>query len=154
MSTPTSDRSRSRTWLAAAGATVLGLTAAAFACSQGGGGGGGGTTDPVATSTPTPTATPTPSATVAAGTVSCAVNGAVALATTCTAERVLVDGAPVLVIRHADGGFRRFDVLADGTLAEADGAQRASFVRTGTTLDVTVGADRYRFDASLLGNAP
>jgi hypothetical protein len=35
------------------------------------------------------------------------------------------DGAAVLVIRHADGGFRRFDVLADGTLAEADGTQRA-----------------------------
>ena len=149
MSTPTSDRSRSRTWLAAAGAAVLGLTAAAFACSQGGGGGGGGgAVDPGSTATPTPTATATP-----AGSVSCAVNGAAAFATTCSAERVLVSGAPVLVIRHADGGFRRFDVLADGTLAEADGAQRASFVRTGTTLDVTVGADRYRFDASLLGNA-
>ena len=147
MSTPTSDRSR--TWLAAAGAAVLGLTAAAFACSQGGGGGGGGgAVDPGSTATPTPTATATP-----AGSVSCAVNGAAAFATTCSAERVLVGGAPVLVIRHADGGFRRFDVLADGTLAEADGAQRASFVRTGTTLDVTVGADRYRFDASLLGNA-
>ena len=150
MSTPTSDRSRSRAWLAAAGASVLGLAAAAFACSQGGGGGGGGTSAP--TPTPNATATPTPSVTPA-GNLSCAVNGAAAFATTCTAERVLVAGAPVLVIRHADGGFRRFDVLADGTLAEADGAQRASFVRSGTTLDVTVGADRYRLDAALLGNA-
>jgi len=86
--------------------------------------------------------------------VSCAVNGAVTLATTCTAERVLVDGAPVLVIRHADGGFRRFDVLAGGTLAESDGAVKAAVLRTGTTLDVTIGTDRYRFDASVLGNAP
>jgi hypothetical protein len=150
MSTPTSDRSRSRAWLAAVSAAVLGLSAAAFACSQGGGGGnGGGTPDPAATATATPTATAAP-----AGSVSCAVNGAAAFAATCTAERVLVGGAAVLVIRHGDGGFRRFDVLADGTLAEADGAQRASFVRTGTTLDITVGADRYRFDAGLLGNAP
>jgi len=89
-----------------------------------------------------------------AGTLSCAVNGAAAFATTCTAERVLVDGAPVLVFRHADGGFRRFDVLAGGTVAEADGAQRATVVRTGTMLDVTVGADRYQFDTSMLGNAP
>jgi len=85
--------------------------------------------------------------------VSCAVNGAGAFATTCTAERVLVDGVPVLVIRHADGGFRRFDVLAGGTVAEADGALRATVLRTGTTLDVTIGADRYRFDAALLGDA-
>ena len=151
MSTPTSDRTRSRAWLAAASASVLGLSAAAFACSQGGVGDGGGTGSP--TPTPTPSPTPAPSAT-AAGNVSCAVDGAAAFATTCTAERVLVDGAPVLVIRHADGGFRRFDVLADGTLAEADGAQQASFARSGTALDVTVGADRYRLDAALLGNAP
>jgi hypothetical protein len=153
MSTPISDRTRSRAWLAAGGAAVLGLTAAAFACSQGGGGGGNG--EGAATPTPAATATPTPTATATlAGTVSCAVNGAAAFATTCTAERALVGGAAVLVIRHADGGLRRFDVLADGTLAEADGAQRASFVRTGTTIDLTVGADRYRLDASLLGNAP
>src|SRR6478752_194508 len=153
MSTPTSESARARAWLAAASAIVLGLCAAAFACSQGGGGGGGGGSAPTPTPTPSATPTPAPSAT-AAGNVSCAVDGAAAFATTCTAERVLVGGAPVLVIRHADGGFRRFDVLADGTLTEADGAQRASFVRSGTTLDVTVGTDRYRFDAALLGNAP
>src|SRR6187549_2497549 len=98
MSTPTSDRPRSRAWLAATSAVVIGLAAAAFACSQGGGtDGGGATAGPAPTPTPAPAATATP-----AGTVSCAVNGAVTLATTCTAERVLVDGAPVLVIRHAD----------------------------------------------------
>ena len=151
MFTPTSDRKRSRAWLAAASASVLGLSAAAFACSQGDGGDGGEASSP----TPTPTASPIPAPSVtAAGNVSCAVDGAAAFATTCTVERVLVEGTSVLVIRHADGGFRRFDVLTDGTLAEADGAQRASFVRSGTTLDVTVGTDRYRFDAALLGNAP
>jgi hypothetical protein len=130
---------------------MLGLCAAGFACSQGGGDEASGTAGPAPAATTTPAAT---ASATTAGTLSCAVNGAATFATSCTAERELVGGAPVLVIRHADGGFRRFDVLAGGTVVEADGALRASVLRTGTSLDVTVGADRYRFEASLLGDAP
>ena len=133
----------------AAAALALALTTAAVACSQGG---GGGSPDPG----PGSTASPTPTGGGTGGTgasLSCAVNGALAFTDGCTAERVLVDGAPVLVIRHADGGFRRFDVLAGGSLAEADGALRATVLRNGSTLEVTIGSDRYRLDASLLGNA-
>jgi hypothetical protein len=154
MSAPTPDRWRSRTTLAAAVVAAFGVTAGVFACSPGGdsgsaasGTGASPTVSPTATPPPTGIATP-------AGTLSCAVNGSAALTTSCTAERVVVAGSPVLVIRHPDGGFRRFDVLAGGTLAETDGAIRAAVVRTGTTLDVTVGADRYRLDVSVLGNAP
>jgi len=144
MSTPTSDRRRTLGFAAAAFA--LGLTATAVACSQGG---GSGSPDPG----PGGSASPTPTATGSTASLSCAVNGALAFTDGCTAERVLVDGAPVLVIRHADGGFRRFDVLAGGSVAEADGALRVAVVRNGTTLEVTIGSDRYRLDASLLGNA-
>ena len=142
MSTRTSDRPRAG--LAAAGALVLGLAAVAFACSQGG---NGGDPDPGATASATAIVAP------GDGTVACAVNGALNYADDCTAEHVVVDGSPVLVIRHADGGFRRFDVLAGGTLAEADGALRATVLRNGTTLEVTIGSDRYRLDAGL-GNVP
>jgi hypothetical protein len=143
MSTPTSDR----TLGFVAAALALGLTVAAVACSQGG---DSGSPDPG----PGGNASPTPTATGNTASLSCAVNGAFAFTDGCTAERVLVDGAPVLVIRHADGGFRRFDVLPGGTLAEADGALRAAVVRNGSTLEVTIDSDRYRLDASLLGNAP
>lgn len=142
MSTPTSDRRR--TLAIAAGALAIGLTATAVACSQ-----GGGSPDPG----PGGSASPTPTATESTASLSCAVNGALAFTDGCTAERVVVDGAPVLVIRHADGGFRRFDVLDGGSLAEADGALRATVLRNGATLEVTIGSDRYRLDASLLGNA-
>ena len=46
--------------------------------------------------------------------VDCAVNGALGFTPACTTERLTVDGTPVLVVRHADGGFRRFEVLPDG----------------------------------------
>jgi hypothetical protein len=115
------------------------LSALLAACSGGGGGSAAPTSD-----------SPNPSATMS-GTrgVSCAIGGAQAFTNSCTVEQAQVEGAPILVVRHADGGFRRF-ALKDGTLAEADGAEQAVVSRSGTTIDVTVGADRYRLDASLL----
>ena len=87
--------------------------------------------------------------------IACALASATAFARDCWVEQHRTGATLQLVVRHPDGAFRVFDVLTDGHgLATADGAQRASFVRAGTTLDVTVGADRYRFDAALLGNAP
>jgi len=145
MSMQTSNRSRFL--VVAAGAAVLGLTAASVACSQEGG--GSATPGPDATATSTPTAAPGGGAQV-----SCATNGALTYSDSCTVERIIVNGTPVLVVRHADGGFRRFDVLAGGTLAEADGAVRATVLRSGATLEVTIGSDRYRLATSLLGNAP
>jgi len=64
-----------------------------------------------------------------------------------------VDGDRVLVVRHADGSFRRFIVRSGPTLEEADGAQRAVVLRTGDTLEVTLGSDRYRLNVSQLANA-
>ncbi|MFA7603773.1 MAG: hypothetical protein WCY29_12260 [Novosphingobium sp.] len=83
--------------------------------------------------------------------VSCAIAGAAAFTETCMLERTRTEGAPVLVIRHADGGFRRFAVT-DGSVTAIDGAQPAAVTRTATGLDVTVGSDRYRLAASQLGH--
>jgi hypothetical protein len=140
MSTPTSDRKRSAAF--AAGILALGMAAANAACSQADGDSGG-----------SGSASPTPSGSPATASLSCAVNGALGFTETCTAERVLVDGDPVLVIRHADGGFRRFDVLPGGTLAAADGALPATVLRDGDTLEVTIGSDRYRLGVSLAADA-
>lgn len=85
--------------------------------------------------------------------VDCAVNGALGFTPACTTERLTVDGTPVLVVRHADGGFRRFEVLPDGRIVAADGTLEAAVLQNGETLEVTIGSDRYRLDPSLFDDA-
>ena len=86
--------------------------------------------------------------------IACALDGAAEFKPDCAVERAVNDGAMTLVVRHPDGGFRRFDVLADGRgVAVADGADEAQVVLAGDTLEVTVGTDRYRFPATARGNA-
>jgi len=58
----------------------------------------------------------------------------------CTVERA----GDLLVVRKADGGFRRLRLTRDG-IAAADGAERAAAVRLpdGST-EVSIGGDRFR----------
>lgn len=132
MFTPTSERMRR-------GTAVAALTLLVAACSQGGGNGA---------APPDGGATSGTSAQVA-----CAINGALNYTESCTVEKVAGADTAMLVIRHADGGFRRFDIISPDTLAEADGAVKATVLRSGSTVEVTIGSDRYRLAASLLGNA-
>ncbi len=81
-------------------------------------------------------------------TIACAVGGSASLEPVCTVERSEVDGRLVLVVHHPDGGFRRFDVMTDGTgLAARDGGQQALVRLADGKLDVTLGEDRYLFPA-------
>jgi hypothetical protein len=59
----------------------------------------------------------------------------------------------MLTMRHADGGFRRFRVLADGRgLEAADGAEPATLRISGQgQIEVTAGHDRYRLPAQIAG---
>lgn len=83
--------------------------------------------------------------------IECAVAGAAAFARACQVERKEVDGVSILVVRHPDGGFRRFEVKRDGTgLAAADGAERAVVTLREQGIEVAVGADRYRFPAQIM----
>jgi hypothetical protein len=94
----------------------------------------------------------TPAATTPAEdvTIDCALHGAGVFARECSVERVEAKDGVQLVVRHPDGGFRRFDVLTDGKgLAAADGAQDATVTVRDGGIDVTVGADRYRFPATV-----
>ena len=82
--------------------------------------------------------------------IECAVAGAPAFARDCVVEESRVEGETILVVRHPDGGFRRFEVTADGTgVATADGAQPAEVTLRQDGIEVAVGTDRYRFPATI-----
>jgi hypothetical protein len=85
--------------------------------------------------------------------IECAVGGTTAFALDCAVERSEQDGTLFLVVRHPDGAFRRFEVLADGRgLAAADGAEPARVSTMEAGIEVAVGADRYRFPATIRGD--
>lgn len=87
--------------------------------------------------------------------IACAVGGAADLAPVCAVERVLHEGILLLVVRHPDGGFRRFEVLRDGRgLALADGAEQALIRYGASFVDLAVGSDRYRFPVTVKPDAP
>ena len=93
------------------------------------------------------------------GKIACALAGAKEFTRDCTIERAQQDGKLTLVVRHPDGGFRRFEVLTDGRgVMVADGAEQAESALVGSELEVVVGADAYRFPATrkpvTQGNAP
>ena len=78
--------------------------------------------------------------------IQCAVGEAQHFAPVCTLERTRDKAGDVLIVRHPNGGFRRFTVLPEGKgLASADGADVAVQQLSGDLLEVRVGADRYRF---------
>ncbi len=85
--------------------------------------------------------------------IGCALHGATAFTRERVVERVRTNEGLQLVVRHPDGGFRRFDVLTDGRgLATADGAERGQVIVYDDGIDVTVGADRYRFPGNLVND--
>ncbi len=90
------------------------------------------------------------------GKVECALAGAKTYARTCQTERIKSEKEEMLVIRHADGGFRRFKVLQDGRgLAPADGfdVPKISIVDDGL-IEVASGGDRYLLPAMVKKKAP
>ena len=82
--------------------------------------------------------------------VACALGGATAYTDVCSVERVKAKDGLMLVVRHPDGGFRRFKVVKDGRgLEVADGADKAVVAISGDRVEVVVGEDRYRFPATV-----
>ena len=61
-------------------------------------------------------------------------------------ERQDVDGQRILIVRHPDGGFRRFELGVPGRgIITADGVEQAEITRSEGRVEVRVGADRYQF---------
>jgi hypothetical protein len=122
-------------------APLLALAVLLAACS--------GAEQPAAAKAEGSTAAATEQAVEDDGKVACALAGAKTFARDCTIERIQQDGKLTLVVRHPDGGFRRFEVLTDGRgVAAVDGADDVESALVGTDLEVVVGADAYRFPAT------
>ena len=87
--------------------------------------------------------------------VRCALQGAEAFEAVCTRELAEGTDGEVWVIRHPDGGFRRFVLIDTGRrIATADGAEEVIASRQGPDLEVRVARDRYRFPAAPAPVAP
>lgn len=85
------------------------------------------------------------------GRIECAVNGDTNFTRGCQTERLSGESGTTLIIRHPDGGFRRFNVLTDGRgLEAADGAEQAKIevVESGK-IRISVGSDIYIMPAKV-----
>ena len=72
--------------------------------------------------------------------IECAI-GSADFKSDCAIER----GPATLVLRHADGGFRRLDVAPDRTLSVADGSESVvGKPLPDGRLEIAIGRDRYR----------
>lgn len=77
--------------------------------------------------------------------IGCALAGASQFTQDCALERAAGGEARLLVVRHPDGGFRRFVLGRDGkSISVADGAQPALGTGSGGVFEVRVGQDAYR----------
>ncbi|PZU16352.1 MAG: hypothetical protein DI591_06755 [Citromicrobium sp.] len=66
----------------------------------------------------------------------------------CFVERRVISDGKILIIRHPDGGFRRFREAADGSgLAALDGADAVRQTFAGGTLEITIAGDSYSLPA-------
>ena len=89
-----------------------------------------------------------------ADTIDCAIGPGSDFGPDCMIERTADGDTQVLVVRHANGGFRRFEQLPHGAgLAAFDGADVVKQSLDGDTLVVEVGGDRYRFPARAKADA-
>ena len=75
--------------------------------------------------------------------VACALDGAAQFTASCRVECQIVPGGSILVIRHPDGGFRRFEIEGD-SVRTADGLTATSVTVSPKATEVAVGSDRYR----------
>lgn len=85
------------------------------------------------------------------GRIECAVSGETNFTRGCETERLSGESGTTLIIRHPDGGFRRFNVLTDGRgLEAADGSEKAKIeiVESGK-IRISVGADIYIMPAKV-----
>lgn len=85
------------------------------------------------------------------GKIACALAGATDFRRNCTSERIASQDGEILVIRHPDGGFRRFNILTDGRgLSPAQGFDETKIrILDDGLIELHSGDDRYRLPAQI-----
>jgi hypothetical protein len=85
------------------------------------------------------------------GKIDCAVSGQKELTRSCLTEKISGADGQSLIIRHANGGFRRFKILTDGRgLQAAEGAEKLAItLLDGGKIEVVVAGDRYQLPAQI-----
>jgi hypothetical protein len=76
--------------------------------------------------------------------IECALGPGVGFVRDCAIERSRDGEVYKMIVRHPDGGFRRFEVGADNTIVASDGADTVQVVLNGSVAELTSGEDRYR----------
>ena len=81
--------------------------------------------------------------------IECALAGSTKFERVCATETMPGEKGKMLVVRHPDGGFRRFNILTDGRgLAPADGFDETGIkILGGGIIEVNSGDDIYRLPA-------
>ena len=90
------------------------------------------------------------------GKIECALAGSTDFNRNCTTERVSGPEGQMLVVRHPDGGFRRFKILTDGRgLLPADGIDPDFKIKVlpNGMIEVRSVDDTYRLPAAIKGGA-
>ncbi|MEP2104041.1 MAG: hypothetical protein ABJP02_13320 [Parasphingorhabdus sp.] len=85
------------------------------------------------------------------GSIKCAINGDSNFTAGCQTERLSGENGVTMIVRHPDGGFRRFKVLTDGRgLEAADGSEKATIeIVEDDKILVSVGSDKYLMTARM-----
>jgi hypothetical protein len=83
------------------------------------------------------------------GKIECALAASNSFERVCSTEQISANGSIMLVIRHPDGGFRRFNILTDGRgLAPADGFDQTRInLLHEDMIELSSGDDKYRLPA-------
>lgn len=83
--------------------------------------------------------------------IACALGEETEFTEQCDAERVQNGDRRELVMRHPDGGFRRFEIVSDGRgLIAADGSEEAVVTPLSDgRIELSVGSDRYQLPATV-----
>ena len=89
------------------------------------------------------------------GKIECALAGSTTFNRACETERIAGPDGQILVIRHPDGGFRRFNILTDGRgLSPAQGADPTKIeILTDGKIQLVSGDDMYRLPAKVEASA-
>jgi hypothetical protein len=87
--------------------------------------------------------------------IECALAGSKKFERVCITETMPGEKGRILVVRHPDGGFRRFNILTDGRgLAPADGFDETTIkILGGGMIEVSSADDSYRLPASIKPSA-